>query len=123
VNHQRIKDGGTALHEAAYYGHVDVVTTLLTLNADLTIKNKAGETALDAAKIGQKAYAKATDKEAFFPKEHPNWPGTALTNIPHSQVPIIDFSIRSRWPGWEDIILLLGRDHSPEAAGVDKRFV
>jgi hypothetical protein len=123
VNNQRIKDGGTALHEAAYYGHVDVVTTLLTLNADLTIKNKAGETALDSATTGQKAYEKATDKKAFFPPEHTSWPGTALSKIPRNKVPIIDFSTRSGWPGWGEIIRLLGGDHSPEAAGVDKRFV
>ena len=114
VNNQRIKDGGTALHEAAYYGHFDVVTTLLGLNADLTIKNKAGETAIDAAKTGQKAYEKATDKKAFFPKEHPKWPGTALSKIPRSKVPIIDFSTRIGWPGWGKIIPLL------ETASVDK---
>jgi hypothetical protein len=123
VNNQRINDGGTALHQAAYYGHADVVATLLALNADLTIKTQDGETALDSAKTGQKAYEKATDKKAFFPKEHPNWPGTALSKIPRSKIPIIDFSTRSGWPGWEKIIRLLGGDHSPEAAGVDKRFV
>ena len=95
VNNQRFNDGGTALHQAAYYGHADVVATLLALNADLTIKTQDGETALDSAKTGQKAYEKATDKKAFFPKEHPNWPGTALSKIPRSKVPIIDFSTRS----------------------------
>ena len=95
VNNQRIKDGVTALHQAAYYGHVDVVTTLLGLNADLTMKNKSGTTTLDSATTGQKAYEKATDKKAFFPPEHTSWPDTTLSKIPRSKVPIIDFSTRS----------------------------
>ena len=54
VNYQRL-DKRTALHLAAYYGHADVVTTLLDsgLISDLNLKNKEGETALDCAKAGQ----------------------------------------------------------------------
>jgi hypothetical protein len=86
------KTGNTALHLAAYYGHADVVATLLRLNSDLTIKNKYGETALDCGKAGQKAY----DKKQF---EGPK--SLAAKNS------CIDLTTRSGWPGWVEIIRLL----------------
>jgi ankyrin repeat protein len=59
VNHVDL-DRNTALHQAAYYGHADVVATLLDsgLISDLNNKNKYDETALDCAKAGQEAYVK-----------------------------------------------------------------
>jgi ankyrin repeat protein len=110
-------EGNTALHLAAYYGHADVVATLLDsgLISDLTIKNKSrGETALVCAKAGQEAYGKATDKTAFCPLTvdvdqlrekgyQKGWHGTR-----------VDFTTRNGWPGWVEIIRLL------EAASVDK---
>jgi hypothetical protein len=96
------KDGNTALHLAAYYGHADVVATLLDsgLVSDLTIKNKSkGETALKCAEAGQKDY----DNKIFK--------GPKSLAVKSS---CIDFTTRNGWPGWVEIIRLL------EAARVDK---
>ena len=41
--------GGTALHNAAYWGKIQVVEALLNAGADKALKNKAGDTALDVA--------------------------------------------------------------------------
>jgi hypothetical protein len=104
------KDGNTALHLAAYYGHADVVARLLDsgLISDLTIKNKScDEMALDCAKAGQEAYGKATDKTAFCPETvdvdqlrekryKKGWHGTR-----------VDLTTRNGWPGWVEIIRLL----------------
>ncbi len=89
------ENGNTALHLAAYCGHADVVATLLDsgLISDLTIKNKFGETALDQSKNGQKAYDNNTFKG---PKSF------ALNSC------CIDFTTRNGWPGWGEIILMLG---------------
>jgi hypothetical protein len=111
------KDGNTALHLAAYYGHADVVATLLNsgLISDLAVKNKScNETALDCAKAGQEAYGKATDKIAFCPETvdvdqlrekgyQKGWHGTR-----------VDLTTRNGWPGWVEIIRLL------ESASIDK---
>ena len=111
------KDGNTALHLAAYYGHADVVATLLNLGliSDLTVKNKScNETALDCAKAGQEAYGKATDKIVFCPETvdvdqlrekgyQKGWHGTR-----------VDLTTRNGWPGWVEIIRLL------ESASIDK---
>jgi len=110
-------EGNTALHLAAYYGHADVVATLLDsgLISDLTIIYKSrGETALDCARAGQEAYGKATDKTAFCPEtvdvdqlrekgHQKGWHGTR-----------VDLTTRNGWPGWVEIIRLF------EAANVDK---
>jgi hypothetical protein len=85
VNYRRIKDGGTALHFAAYYGHADVVATLLNsgLISNVNLKNKYGETALDCAKAGQAAH----DKNKF--------PSFDLLR---------EFTTRDGWPGWGSIM-------------------
>jgi hypothetical protein len=115
VNFRRKKDGGTALHEAAYYGHADVVSTLLGLNANHTIKNKDDNTALASAIAGKKNYddwlKNKTDK-SFFPRTvdidelrksgyiggvpRPDWKHTPNTRV--------DFTTRNGWPGWDEII-------------------
>jgi ankyrin repeat protein len=109
VNYRRIKDGGTALHAAAYYGHADVVATLLNsgLISDLTIKNKSeGKTALDCARAGQEAYDK---KELRGNNVSIKGPKSLV-----AKSSCIDFTKRNGWPGWGNIIPLL------EAARVDK---
>jgi hypothetical protein len=90
------KDGNTALHQAAYFGHADVVATLVDsgLISDLNNKNKYGETALDCAKAGQEAYVK---NEFKGPK---SFEGPRS----FSQFSHIDFTTRDGWPGWEFII-------------------
>jgi hypothetical protein len=115
VNYQRKKDGGTALHEAAYYGHADVVSTLLGLNANHTIKNKDDNTALDSAIAGKKDYddwlKNKTDK-SFFPRTVDidelrksgyigGVPRPAFRTTPSTRV---DFTTRNGWPGWDEII-------------------
>ena len=107
----------TALHQAAYFGHADVVSTLLRLNSDHTIKNKKWckqtdkwvkfETALDCAKAGQEAYGKATDKTAFCPS-------CPLISGRKSKFDYVDLTTRDGWPGWGIIIPRL------EAASVEK---
>jgi hypothetical protein len=125
VNCRRIKDGCTALHEVGYYGHADVVSTLLGLNANHTIKNKFLETALDSARAGKKKYedwlTNKTDK-TFFPRTvdidelrdsvyiggapRPDWKCTPSTRV--------DFMTRNGWPDWDEII------HNLEKQCVDK---
>jgi len=101
VNHQDL-DRNTALHHAAYYGHADVVATLLDsgLISDLNLTNKYGETALDCARASQKAY----DNNEF---KGPKW-----FTRPWS-FSYIDFTTRDGWPGWGVIIPRL------EAASVE----
>ena len=41
------RDGGTALHGAAFLGHIETVNLLLSKEADPNIRNKKGETPLD----------------------------------------------------------------------------
>ena len=43
--------GRTALHNAAQQGHVETCGILLNGGADVTLKNAAGKTALDLAKM------------------------------------------------------------------------
>lgn len=50
VNAQRAKDGGTALHLAYWHDHPEVIKVLSTYGADTTIKNKHGETPVQAVK-------------------------------------------------------------------------
>jgi hypothetical protein len=115
VNYQRKKDGGTALHEAAYYGHADVVSTLLGLNANHTIKNKDDNTALDSAIAGKKDYAdwlkNKTDK-SFFPRtvdidelrKSGYIGGVPSHEWRHTPSTRVDFTTRNGWPGWDEII-------------------
>ncbi|CEP17790.1 hypothetical protein [Parasitella parasitica] len=49
LNSQNAMNGWTALHWAAHRGHEHVVTALLRNGADLNIKTKKGQTALDLA--------------------------------------------------------------------------
>ena len=49
IVHQQINDQ-TALHWAAYWGHLASATHLLEGGADLTLRNKYGKTALDDAR-------------------------------------------------------------------------
>jgi hypothetical protein len=114
---RRHKDRGTALHLAAYFGFADVVDTLLKLYSNHTIKNKFGETALDSAKAGKKAYE--TDKKKFILKT------TDIEllleiglekgfQIPSTCSTRVDLTTRKGWPGWDDII------HNLEKKSVDK---
>jgi hypothetical protein len=63
----RTKTRGTALCVAAYYGHLDVVETILQRNPDTTMKNKWGETPIDCAIAGHKKYNNPTTQEKFYP--------------------------------------------------------
>jgi len=45
----RDKEGDTALHDAARFGHAEVVRLLVAGGADLSIRNNAGFTALEVA--------------------------------------------------------------------------
>ena len=110
----------TALHQAAYYGHADVVSTLLRLDTNHTIQNKYGETAIDCAKAGQEAYGKATDKTAFFPEtadvdqlQEKGYQKGVLGAF-YTPGTRVDFTTRDGWPGWVEIIRML------ESASVDK---
>lgn len=47
----RNRDGATALHTAASYGHSDVVKTLLDHGADLAARDNANQTAADLARL------------------------------------------------------------------------
>ena len=49
IVHQQIH-GETALHRAAFDGNLAIATRLLEGGADLTLRNKSGETALDWAR-------------------------------------------------------------------------
>jgi len=49
INHQNL-EGMTALMKASAYGDTDCVEILLEHNADKTLKNKAGQTAIDIAR-------------------------------------------------------------------------
>ena len=52
--HQQ-NDGRTALHYAACYGRLASATRLLEGGADLTLRNKSGDTALDDARYNGKS--------------------------------------------------------------------
>jgi hypothetical protein len=114
------KNDNTVLHLAAYYGHADVVSTLLELDSNHTIQNKYGETVLDCAKAGQEAYDKATDKTAFFPEtidvDQLREKGYQKGELGDFYTPgtRVDFTTRDGWPGWVEIIRML------ESASVDK---
>ena len=55
VDHQDYNGDG-ALHDAARFGHIGVVSALLAHGADITAKNKAGQTPAMVAE----AYGKAS---------------------------------------------------------------
>ena len=46
----RDRYGRTALHQAAYFNHVDVVRVLIQRGADIHIKDGCGQTALETAR-------------------------------------------------------------------------
>jgi len=48
--HQQINDDRTALHIAAIKGNLAIATRLLEGGADLTLRDKSGDTALDDAR-------------------------------------------------------------------------
>jgi hypothetical protein len=111
VNIRQGSDYGTALHVAAYYGHVDVVRTLLQHKANRNIKNKFNETPLESARKGKAKYYDPNTREDWYPviirAETRNgvWHpavifrfGTAETNKTHSQW---------TYNGWNAIIELL----------------
>jgi hypothetical protein len=56
------KNGETALHLAAYFGHAKVVKTLLDLGANAAHQNHRGETALDSARVAQDEFNKGKFK-------------------------------------------------------------
>jgi len=47
------RDGGTALHSAAFLGRVKIVSRLLKAGADGTVKNERGESPLDATQADE----------------------------------------------------------------------
>ena len=49
IVHQQ-NSGVTALHSAAYHGRLAIATRLLEGGADLTLRTKSGDTALDDAR-------------------------------------------------------------------------
>jgi hypothetical protein len=100
----KVTDRGTALHLAAYFGHAEVVNTLLELNSDHTNKNKYSETALESAKKGKAAYEK--DKEDFIL----NTIGNMLKDMGIR----VDFTTLEGWRGWDEIKIEL------EKKSVDK---
>ena len=114
VNHPRKKDKGTALHVAAYYGHSAMVELLLKLGVDKTLKNKYGETALEAA-----LHAKQDHMKGKF--EMPKKPKFAdETEMMNFNPGVWDAGIRvdfrttnPDWPGWDQIIQLLENDTAP----------
>ena len=114
INARAQVDQGTALHVAAYYGHLDVVKTILQRNPDTTIKNKLGETSRESAIAGQTKYKDLKTREDFYPmverahrnKEDRTWIpdkklrlGTEDTEKTH---PLWKFT------NWDAIIALLG---------------
>ena len=50
IVHQQFYGGVTALHLAAYHGRLASATRLLEGGADLTLRTKSGQTALDYAR-------------------------------------------------------------------------
>ena len=54
IVHQQIYDQ-TALHYAAGYGYLAIATRLLEGGADLTLRDKSGDTALDDARSNGKS--------------------------------------------------------------------
>lgn len=54
----------TALHYAAYHGHAEVVDTLLEHGAQVSLRNKAGETAIESA--AQKGFDSICEKISSF---------------------------------------------------------
>jgi hypothetical protein len=78
VDSQQKEERGTALHLAAYYGHLNVVNALLQANPDITLRNsikqensdeRLTETAIESAEEGKRAYNALPDhsKMDFFP--------------------------------------------------------
>jgi hypothetical protein len=78
VDVQQKEEKGTALHLAAYYGHLNVVNAILQANPDITLKNsikqknkreRIRETALESAKEGKRKYKDLSDlsKMDFLP--------------------------------------------------------
>ena len=81
--------GGTAMHQAAYFGHADVVATLLEFGADPLRRNKEGETALDRARQARVDWKSGAFK---FPKLS-------------GESGVFDFRTRDAgWPHWEEAI-------------------
>jgi len=68
INTRQKKDQGTALCVAAYYGHLDVVETILQRNPDITMKNIFDETPLECAIAGQNFYNNPRTREKFYPQ-------------------------------------------------------
>jgi ankyrin repeat protein len=50
-------DGDTALHDAARFGHIEVIEALMKAGLDKGIQNTDGQTALDLAKMNEKKEA------------------------------------------------------------------
>ncbi len=57
--------GNTALHQAAYWGEIDMVKFLLERGADKKIRGGKNRSALDNAKKGTVEYPYEKDKERF----------------------------------------------------------
>jgi ankyrin repeat protein len=62
------ESGGTPLHLAAFWGHLDVTKVLLNAGAKMDIKNEKGRTALDiAALYGHREVAETIAKKSGQP--------------------------------------------------------
>ena len=69
-----VQDGDTALHIACKEGHVNVIESLLSQGADMTIKNNGGNTPLDECE-----YPSKDEIVSLFSKCNPNL-GEILNN-------------------------------------------
>lgn len=116
VDAQQKEDKGTALHLAAYYGHLNVVNALLQANPNITLKNsikqkrtsaRTTETALQAANQGKQQYNELSDdsKNKFFPIFRKKTQSRGRFN--------------SNWEGqWDEIITKLS-NHNPRPEGIN----
>ena len=111
---RRVKDNSTALHQAAWYGHADVLKLLLSFGADKTSTNQDGDTPLQCAQCAQQEYDRG---EFQFPAD----PATCRrANEDRQKGPglrRVDFQTRDGWPSWDRVIQLLSDGAGQEGQG------
>jgi len=61
-------NGDTALHDAAMFGHSEIIAALLAAGADRSIKNRDGRTAADVAVFYEKVETAASLKPSTLPE-------------------------------------------------------